>query len=180
MPPKSQQILPGLVCRDSWLALQASNSMWWSCANAAMMAKCRQAKCRYTHACRDCGGPHPLVSCPSAFNATPSHSRSSTNVGPTPLLKLSQRWPTFGNCKRCPSNANLDILNYSWMLMKTETFHASTYGPTLCIPLHCQIQISFKLKKDLVFASCYFHDVGKLSFQDAQGHVIWVSSAHKK
>ena len=27
--------------------------------------RCKQSRCRYTHACRDCGGSHPVTTCPS-------------------------------------------------------------------------------------------------------------------
>ena len=48
---------------------------------------CKQTRCRYTHACGDCGAPHPLASCPSATAATLC-SRSPLQP---PLL--AQRWP---------------------------------------------------------------------------------------
>ena len=53
--------------------------------------RCRYARCRYTHSCRDCGGPHPVVSCPQARTATPGRSRSPARpvyLPPQP----AQRW----------------------------------------------------------------------------------------
>ena len=47
--------------------------------------RCKLARCRYTHACRDCGGPHPGVSCPSA--------RSPRARSPIRTQPMSQRWP---------------------------------------------------------------------------------------
>ena len=53
--------------------------------------RCRQARCRYTHACRDCGGPHPAISCFSTQALTSGRSRSP--MGGNTLPQPPQRWP---------------------------------------------------------------------------------------
>ena len=53
--------------------------------------RCRQTRCRYTHACRECGRPHPLTSCPSTSIAVPARSRSPGRSVHLPQPAL--RWP---------------------------------------------------------------------------------------
>lgn len=50
--------------------------------------KCRLARCRFSHACRDCGGPHPGIACPSATQRPRSPVRVQAAAG--------QRWPGQG------------------------------------------------------------------------------------
>ncbi len=44
--------------------------------------RCRQLRCKYTHACRDCGAPHPWVSCPR--NTSRAQGRSRSPLRPPP------------------------------------------------------------------------------------------------
>ena len=62
--------------------------------------RCRQPRCRYTHACRDCAGPHPAITCPSASRQAyiPARSRSPprlanppSQLGPTPVLTAGKK-----------------------------------------------------------------------------------------
>ena len=53
--------------------------------------RCRPARCHYTHACRDCRGPHPAVSCVPTQALTSGRSRSP--MGGNTLPQPPQRWP---------------------------------------------------------------------------------------
>lgn len=57
--------------------------------------RCRQSRCRYTHPCKECGGPHPAVSCPSTsrqpvlglHHAPLTFHHSRCRSGPTPTTR---------------------------------------------------------------------------------------------
>lgn len=44
--------------------------------------RCRQARCRYTHACRECGASHPAVACPSNQSRNTGRARSPRHQNP--------------------------------------------------------------------------------------------------
>ena len=51
--------------------------------------RCKQTRCRFTHACRSCGGSHPHVNCPSNRD-----HRARSPVRPLPHPPpITARWP---------------------------------------------------------------------------------------
>ena len=54
--------------------------------------QCRFAKCRYTHSCADCSGPHPALNCPRRLaplaNQGPTRPRSAKPRGTAPYSTL--------------------------------------------------------------------------------------------